>query len=477
MPRTAPQAPRLDLTTNFHGHKVADPYRWLEDPATAEADPESVEKWQQWRAAWDTAQGEILNQSRQQWGQIEHFGERLTALLQGGFTGMPTWRKDRQFFSKREPGQQFPVLYTVDPDGQTRVLIDPMVLDSSGQTTLDSFSPSWDGNKMAYLLSEGGDEESVLRVMDVASGDIIEGPIDRTRFSSVAWLPNGEAFYYVRRLSPDLVPDGEEQFHRRVYLHRVGADPETDVEIFGAGRKMTEYFSASVSRDGKWLTVDASEGTAPRNDVFLARLGDDTNLPVLTPVVEGLDAMTALSVRRDGRMFVWTDHNAPRGKILLGSPERPTPENWRELVAQDADSVLESFGLLDGPEGADQYIIVGRTRHSIGEMSLLDSDSGRLVRRLEAPGLGTIAGPIGRPEGSSEAWYLYTDNVTPPHVYKYDVLTDTTELWASPPGSVKVPTVHSEQLRYTSADGTEVRMYIMAPDSDTSVPRPTMLYG
>ena len=477
MPNTPPNAPRLDLTTDFHGHTVADPYRWLEDPATAEADTESAPLWQQWRADWDSRQAQTLVEARQDWDQTTHFGERLTALLQGGFTGMPTWRGDRQFYSKREPGQQFPVLYTVEAGGEARVLIDPMQIDPTGQTTLDSFSPSWDGSKLATLMSEGGDEESVLRVLDVATGEIIDGPIDRTRFSSVAWLPDGQSFYYVRRLAPELVPAGEEQFHRRVYLHQLGADPDTDVEVFGSGRKKTEYFSASVSRDGLWLTVDASEGTAPRNDVYLASISQNPAQPDLQPVVEGLDAMTALSIRRDGRMFVWTDDGAPRGKILLGEPRNPTPEHWREIVAEDSDSVLESFGLLDGPDTPDQYLILGRTRHSIGELSLLESDSGAFIRTLEAPGLGTIAGPVGRPEGSTESWYLYTDNTTPPHVYKYDVLTNTTELWASPPGSITVPTVHSEQITYKSADGTDVRMYIMAPGADKSAPRPAILYG
>jgi prolyl oligopeptidase len=108
--------------------------------------------------------------------------------------------------------------------------------------------------------------------MDVATGQEVDGPIDRCRYTGVAWLPGGKAFYYVRRLAPDQVPDGEEQYHRRVYLHQVGASADEDTEIFGAGRDKTDYFGVAVSRDGRWLTVSAAAGTAPRNDLWLADL-------------------------------------------------------------------------------------------------------------------------------------------------------------------------------------------------------------
>jgi prolyl oligopeptidase len=160
------------------------------------------------------------------------------------------------------------------------VLIDPMRIDPSGVTTLDAWQPDKEGHLLAYQLSEGGDEESSLRVMDVASGQDVDGPIDRCRYSVVAWLPGtspgrgpaGKAFYYVRRLAPGAVPAGEEQYHRRVYLHRVGTPASEDVMIFGDGRDKTSYYGVSVSRDGRWLTVSASLGTAPRNDLWLADL-------------------------------------------------------------------------------------------------------------------------------------------------------------------------------------------------------------
>ena len=129
-----------------------------------------------------------------------------------------------------------------------------------------------DGRLLAYQLSRGGDEESLLRVMDVATGEDVDGPIDRCRYTGVAWLPGSKAFYYTRRLPPEAVPDGEQQYHRRVYLHQVGSPAGEDVMIFGDGLEKTNYYSVSVSRDGRWLIIGAAAGTAPRNDLWIADL-------------------------------------------------------------------------------------------------------------------------------------------------------------------------------------------------------------
>lgn len=297
-----PAAPRLDLVDDFHGTQVADPYRWLEDPD----DPRTVE--------WLAAQRALMADERIEWARRDGFAARVDALLGSGTISPPYWRGERVFLSRREPGQQFSVLYTIDPDGTERALVDPMALDPEGLTTLDSWQPTKEGDRLAYQLSVGGDEESMLYVMDVASGDVIEGPIDRCRYSPIAWLPGGESFYYVRRIAPELLPESEQNFHRRVYLHRVGASPETDHLVFGAGMTMTNYYGVEVSRDGHWLQVSSSEGTEPRNDLWVADLTQSPSTRPAFALVQGdVDAQTSLSFLRDGRVLVSTDLDAPEG--------------------------------------------------------------------------------------------------------------------------------------------------------------------
>ena len=253
-----PDAERLDLVEDLHGHPVADPYRWLEDPA----DPRT----QAWTEAQDALTAEVLGALPMRAG----FASRLEQLVHAGAVGVPVWRGDRAFSTRRDPGQEHGVLRVREADGTTRVLVDPMELDPAGTTTLDAWSASWEGDRLAYQLSTGGDEESSLYVLDVATGEVLDGPIDRCRYSPVAWLPGGDELFYVRRLAPDQVPAGEEQFHRRVWRHRVGAPAEDDVLVHGEGSDPTTYFGVHNSRDGRWLVVSGSAGTAPRDDVWLA---------------------------------------------------------------------------------------------------------------------------------------------------------------------------------------------------------------
>src|SRR4051794_8324490 len=238
-----PDAERLPLVDEIHGHDVADPYRWLEDTA----DPRTV--------AWSEAEDALFAQASATWPGQDHVRKRVGELVAAGMITAPVWRGDRQFVMRRTSDQEHAVLLVIEADGTERILIDPMQVDPSGTTTLDSWQPSKEGSLLAYQLSEGGTEESVLRVLDVATGEVIDGPIDRARYSPVAWLPGGKSFYYVRRLPADQVPAEEEQYHRRVWLHRLGEDPAEDTLVFGEGLDMTNYYGVAVTMDGRWLSV------------------------------------------------------------------------------------------------------------------------------------------------------------------------------------------------------------------------------
>ena len=241
-----------------------------------------------------------------------------------------------------------------------------MAIDPSGLTTLDAWQPDKEGRLLAYQLSEGGDEESLLRVIDVTTSSLVDGPIDRCRYSNVAWLPGGKAFYYTRRLPPEAVPDGESQYHRRVYLHQAGVPADEDVLIFGAGRDKTDYYGVSVSRDGRWLVISASRGTAPRNDLWIADLsGSDPASPDLRVIQEGIDAQTSVRAGRDGRLYVFTDHGAPRGRIAVTDPAAPAPASWRDLIGEDPEAVLSGYAILDGPELDRPVLLAGWTRHAL----------------------------------------------------------------------------------------------------------------
>jgi prolyl oligopeptidase len=464
-PAAYPQAQRLDLVEDLFGHRVADPYRWLEDVDSAQA--------KEWLAAeeslWTSYQADLPGR--------EAFAARVRELLRVGSVGLPAWRGTTRFFTRRDPDQEHAVLYVADP---TRVLIDPVAMDPTGRTTLDAWQPDKEGRLLAYQLSHGGDEESLLRVMDVTTGEIVDGPIDRCRYSGVAWLPGGKAFYYTRRLPPEAVPAGESQYHRRVYLHIVGEAPESDVMVFGEGRDKTTYYGASVSLDGRWLIISASIGTAPREDIWIADLTvSDPAAPVLVPLMVGLDAQASPRIGRDGRLYIFTDLDAPRGRICVADPAAPGPEGWRDLIGADPSAVLRDYAILDDLDRP--VLIVSRTRHAVSEVTVHDLATGDQLASLDLPGIGSVGGIGERPEGGHEAWFGYTDYTTPPVVLRYDAASGELSTWARSPGTVATPpNVTASQVTYHSADGTEVRMVVIGPGgeaTDRSGERSCVLYG
>ncbi|MCL2090586.1 MAG: prolyl oligopeptidase family serine peptidase [Micrococcales bacterium] len=483
IPDAYPPDRRDRLVDHLHGRAVADPYRWLEDAAAPET--------QAWSAAQDALWSAWRDQTAARLADGPFATATLTArlhqLLSAGFVSVPVWRGDRYFFTRRSGDQEHPVVVVAE-GGTERVLVDPVALDPSGSTTLDAWQPSKEGDLIAYQVSTGGTEESVLRVLEVASGQDVDGPVDRARYSPVAWLPGGGSFYYVRRLDPAGLPDAERQYHRRVWWHRLGTDPSEDVEVFGAGLDLTNYYGVQVSRDGRWLVVSASAGTAPRTDVWLADLtASPPDAPVLNEVVVGLDAETSAWVARDGRLYVHTDADAPRGRLLWADPT--APRDWHPLLPEDPEAVLTDVVLLDDQPGggtAPTTLLASWQRHAVSEITVHDLRSGARTGRLPLPGLGSVSGLTTRPEGGTDVWFTYTDHTTVPTVHCWTQDGTTPTVWAAPPGALAdLPDVTVRHLTTTSADGTTVRAFVVAPtalvgaaDQDGPThPAPTILYG
>ncbi|MDA3626781.1 prolyl oligopeptidase family serine peptidase [Saccharopolyspora oryzae] len=465
-----PAADRDDIVEDLHGHQVADPYRWLEDPA----DPRTE--------AWSATQDQLARTWLDALPGREAVAERMRSLLASGSVSAPAWRAGRAFFTRREPDQEFPVLYVRDRDGSERVLLDVSALDPSGLTTLDSWSPSLEGDRLAYQISVGGDEESLLHVLDVATGELVEGPIDRCRYSTISWLPGGEEYFYVRRLAPELVPEGEEQFHRRVWRHRVGTDPDQDdVLVHGEGQDPTFYYGTRVSRDGRWLVIEGSPGTARRDSVWIADLTAGGEVPALRQVVDTTDGYRVGAwVERDGRLYVMTTLDAPRWRLCVADPQQPEPEHWTELIGEQPDSVLEAVRWFDTGDG-DPQLVVLRTRHAVSEVTLHDPATGRRTGEVPLPGTGQVTALTAVDEDTDhdrdKLWIGWTDFATPPCVHAYAHSTGQVALEQRAPGAVELPEVHTQQVTYRSLDGTPVRMFLLSPAAEPDRPRPVFMTG
>ena len=423
---------------------IADPYRGLE-----ESDAPGTR-------AWNAEQDARFAAAQRDWPRRAAFKDHLSQLYGVGLTGAPYWHGERAFSVHREPGQDHPALLVTEPSGEQRTLVDPGALDPTGATTLDVWQPSPDGGLLAYGLSRDGTEWAEISVVDVGTGAVVDGPIDRTRHPSMAWLADGRSFFYVRFLTAD--DRSEDRLRQRVYRHRVGTDPAGDVEVFGAGLPRATYLGLRTSDDGRWLAVTASRGTDARNDVWLADLGAAPL--VFTPVLVGADALTWPSFDSESDLWVLTNRAAPRRRIC-----RVTGKTWHVVVAEDPDAVIEDFAVL-----ADAgLLVVLRSRHAVSELTVHDLATGAPVRRLELPGLGSVTELSVRKRGSA-IWLSYTDYTTPSQVLLADAAT----------GAIEAPRrlsgLRTRQVTYHSYDDTPVRMFLVEP-AEYAGPAPAILYG
>ncbi|MGE5830892.1 MAG: prolyl oligopeptidase family serine peptidase [Micromonosporaceae bacterium] len=466
-----PDAPRLDRTDVMHGRSVPDPYRWLEDRDDART------------VAWSAAQRRLFARECEGWAGRDDLVARLVDLASFDAVSLPRPRGERIFFAVRGARQDQPVLYVQEPDEQVRELIDPLAIDPAGTTTLEAWHPSIEGQRLAYQLACGGDEQVQLRVLDVHNGQTLDGPIGRLRRTPVAWLPGGDAFYYVRRLPPEMVPPDEAHYHRRVYLHRVGTDPDRDMLIFGSGRDKADYYGVTVSADGRWLCVSVTAGTARRNDLWLADLSvTGPEHPDFCAVQQGMDVRTVPYLRRgtgpNDEFCLLTERDAEFGRLAVSTAAAMADSAWRDLAAEEPPTVLVDFAVLDGDALDRPRVIVVRNRSAVSEITVHDGTDGTLLAKVPLPGLGRVEHVVDRIEGGHEAWFTYADFTTPRTVYRYDARSGELQVWGKP-ARPAVPIVQVRHVKYRSMDGTPVRMFVLSPRGVADRPRSTILtaYG
>ena len=437
-----PATPTVDVADVLHGETVADPYRWLEEGA----DPATV--------AWTGRQNALTEEWLAARPARERIRRRLDELLAIGALSVPVPSHGRYFYLRRDGRQNQPVLYVRQGmDGGDRVAVDPNALDPAGTTALDWFYPSDDGRLLAYGLSENGSEQSVLHLLDVERGTDLPDLIPRTRAADLAWLPDGSGFYYTRFPGPGDVPEGEEQYHRAVYFHPLGADPAADPLVSRPARK--EYWpGVSLSPDGRWLLVSVAR-TFDQTDLYLGdrhAAGGDATSPSLTPVAENLPASFDGEVVR-GRLFLRTNLDAPTYRLYEVEPERPERGRWRELVPPRPDAVLEGVRVL-GDRLALSYLERASSR-----LRLAGLDGG-LQREVELPTLGSLFG-LGAEWDGHELFFGFSSYTVPPSVYRIDLQRDEQTLWRRVEADIDPARFEVRQVSVPSRDGTAVTMFLV----------------
>jgi prolyl oligopeptidase len=439
----------------LHGQRFVDPFRWLED-----SDDPAVAEWTAAQNAYTEAQLAAVPGH-------DAIAQRLGELLQIGTVGAPVGRKGRYFYTRREAGQNQPILYVREGDGPERALLDPASASQAATVALDWWYPSDDGRLLAFGYSDNGDEKSTLYVLDVNSGELRPDRIPHTRHASLAWVPDGSGFYYTRYPTPGSVPAGEEVYHQHVFYHRLGTDPAGDPDLFGAGRAMTDMLDVKLSPDGRWLMVGAFEGWA-RNEIYV----QDLHAPAqgFVPVVVGLEANSNGLVHGD-TLYLHTDWQATRGRILAIDLQNPDPAHWRELVAERPDTVIERMAIIGG------RVVLAEQRNLLAQVSIYSLDGTPTPAPTLPPGTITEADIHGEPDGD-DLFIAFESFVQPPTVYRYNLSRGELTTWMQVDAPESVRQMQVEQVWYTSKDGTRVPMFIVSrKDLVKNGDTPTVLHG
>ncbi|GAB3877768.1 prolyl oligopeptidase family serine peptidase [Microbispora bryophytorum] len=461
-----PAAWRSDVVEDLFGFPVSDPYRWLEDSDDARV------------RDWAAAQDRLFLTCREQWREKAFWASSVDQVSSFGVPEPPTVRGSLMFLAEQLRGDEQRRLIVVDAEGDRRVLVDPVEVDPSGHTGLYAWWPSREGGRVAVQMEVAEQPGSDIVVLDARSGEVVDGPLPRARNTSVAWLPGGDAFYYVSRVpGEELAPD-DMRLHRRVRLHRIGTPWQDDTVVFGGEDAPDHYYGLTVGADGRRLAVTAVAGPTAQNDVYVAELADP-EAPRFVKVVDGAAVGARVLPRflADGALLLVTDHEAPCGRVCVADRHDAGPAAWRTLIAEDPQAPLDECLVLDGPALARPLLLVARARHGTSALTLHDLADGRLLTALPLPGAGVVSCLRASVPHGHQAWFSYCDATTPPTVYRYDAALGTMEREAGTATAGHAPRIRSRAVRCRAGDGTEITLFLFTPDEEHQGPRPTLLYG
>jgi len=432
-PPTTPQQP---VTHDYFGHKVVDPYQWLEDSTSPETQQWVSEQLAYTRSILDRLPGrDKLHARLEQLLQIDNLGQ--TAV--GGAS---------YFHTRRDGQQNQPVLYVRKGfDGKDDVLVDVNQLSKDGTVALDWWQPSHDGKYVAYGTSESGSEMSTLRIIESATHKLLPDMIERTRAASIAWKPDDSGFYYTRYPKPGAVPAGQEMYNRHVFYHALGDDPTRDPLVFGEGRDPEDWPSVVLSNDGRWLSIIVSQGWS-KSEVYLKDL--QTNAPPVA-VAAGKNFLYSAEPY-DGDLYIVTNEDAPRYRVFKSPVTKPEREHWREIIPQ-GDAVLSELHIV----GGQLFAKYEKEAHSLLRRF---TSAGQPLGDIALPTLGTVEYIAGEYDSTS-AFYLFNSFTVPTTIYRFDIQTAKSTLWASVETGFDTNQYDTKQVWYSSKDGTRVPMFLV----------------
>lgn len=456
-PLTYPESHKVEQIDDYHGIKVSDPYRWLENLDSKET------------KAWIEAQNQITFSYLSEIPAREQIKQRLTKLWDYEKYSIPFKEGNRYFYYKNDGLQNQSVLYTLTSlNDEPRVLLDPNLLSKDGTVALTGISLSKDGKFLAYGLSKSGSDWQEWKVRDIETGEDLSDHLQWIKFSGASWTHDSQGFFYSRYDEPNEATQFEDvNYYQKLFYHRLGTPQSEDILIYHRPDQKEWGFSGYVTEDGRYLIISVWRGTEPKNLVFYKDLTEPNG-----KIVELISEFEAKYnfIDNDGSIFWFqTDLNAPRGRVIAIDTKNPAREHWQEIIPQAAET-LEDVGLLNN-QFVTAYLKDAHTQIKIFDLS------GNFIREIELPGIGSADG-FGGKRYDTETFYSFTSFTTPTTIYRYDMVTGESTIFRQPKVDFNPDDYETKQVFYNSKDGTRVPMFITHKKGiKLDGNNPTYLYG
>ena len=427
-----PETKKVEHTDEYFGTKVSDPYRWLEDDRA-----EDTKEWVQREVAFTSdylAKIPFREEIRSQLKDIWNY-EKISAPFKEG---------DYTYFYKNNGLQAQSVLYRTDKSGNTEVFLDPNKFSEKGTTSLSGVSFNKKGNLVGYQISEGGSDWNKIIIMDAVSKKILDEPIV-SKFSGVSWLGD-EGFYYSAYDQPKEGSQlsGMTDTHK-VYFHKLGTKQTDDKLIIGGENFKRRYMGVGVSDDERYLILSGANATSG-NELYIKDLKKPNS--DFVAIQKGYDYNTDVIETKGDEIFVLTDKNAPNMKVQKFNINNPSV--WKDVIPETENVLTTSTG--------GGYIFAKYMKDAVSYVKQYDFN-GKLVREISLPGIGTVSG-FGGKEEQKDQYFSFTNYITPGTIYKFNADTGKSEVYQKPNVKFNPEDYVSEQVFYTSKDGTKVPMMI-----------------
>ncbi len=458
---TYPHTPTIEQSDDYHGTRVSDPYRWLEEVDLAQT------------LDWIQAQNRLTFGYLEALPQRERLRRRLTELWDYPKATAPR-KKGGRYFQFRNTGlQNQDVLYTFESfDQEPRLLLDPNTFSEDGTVALTTWSPSEDGNLLAYAASASGSDWITWRVRDVRTGEDLPDVIQWSKFSGAAWLPDNSGFFYARFDEPQ---EGEAytgvNLNQKLFFHRIGTAQAEDRLVYERPDQPEWGFDALVSDEGRYLILLVSQGTDIRNRVFYQDLQAGTGFVELIGSLEA----DYLFVGNDGPLFYFrTGLEAPRGRLIAMDIRRPQRENWQTLIPESSDT-LEAVKIVHAEFIA---VYLQDAHHALRRYDRSGSFLGEIHLPLGSILAATAVLSLTGERKDDELFFLFHSFVHPPTVFRFDFRSEALEALWTPDMDFDFTPYRTEQVFVTSSDGTRVPMFLVhKADLSKDGQNPTLLYG